>query len=78
MGQARRNPMSAQGKKGAARDAARLRQYLAGCVSEGELRAFVDAIATPEQREEVLRVCWPLAACTANTPYPGPLPETAN
>ncbi len=78
MGQARHNPLSAQGKKGAARDAARLRQYLAGCVSEGELRAFVDTIADPHEREKMLEVCWPLCAATANAPYPGRVPETAN
>lgn len=78
MGQARHNPMSTQGKKGAARDQARLRQYLAQCCSEGELRAFVDSIAAPHERARVLEVCWPLTQFGANQPFPGPLPETSN
>lgn len=80
MGQASRNPMSAQGKKGAARDAARLRQYLAGCCGEGELRAFVDSFQlSPAEKRKMLEVCWPLTTFGANEPFPGgPTPEAGN
>lgn len=70
MGQARRNPMSAQGKKGAARDAARLRQHLRGVRTPGELRYFVSQIAEPEHRAEVWRVCWPLSPLGEAGPAP--------
>lgn len=64
--------MSVKGKRGAARDAARLRQALARVRTAEELRYFVQGLtANSEELPAVWRVCWdhsPLAAA-------GPAPE---
>lgn len=78
MGQSRSNPRSSAFRSldntrqtREERDAARLRRFLTGCMSEGELVSFVCQIASPRDRAKTYETLWPLTTFGANAPFPG-------